>query len=26
MLLPIYSLCNLNTVTWGTRENNTVSG
>nr|CAD2147597.1 unnamed protein product [Meloidogyne enterolobii] len=26
MLLPIYSLCNLNTVSWGTRENNTVSG
>ncbi|KAL3098213.1 hypothetical protein niasHS_002049 [Heterodera schachtii] len=21
MLLPIYSLCNLNTVSWGTREN-----
>uniref|UniRef100_A0A1I8BD69 chitin synthase n=1 Tax=Meloidogyne hapla TaxID=6305 RepID=A0A1I8BD69_MELHA len=24
MLLPIYSLCNLNTVNWGTRENNTA--
>jgi chitin synthase len=21
MLLPIYSICNLNTVAWGTREN-----
>ncbi|KAF7636295.1 hypothetical protein Mgra_00004282 [Meloidogyne graminicola] len=25
MLLPIYSLCNLNTVSWGTRENNIIS-
>nr|Q8T5G8.1 RecName: Full=Chitin synthase; AltName: Full=Chitin-UDP acetyl-glucosaminyl transferase [Meloidogyne artiellia]AAG40111.1 chitin synthase [Meloidogyne artiellia] len=25
MLLPVYSLCNLNTVSWGTRENASVS-
>uniref|UniRef100_A0A915Q6U5 chitin synthase n=1 Tax=Setaria digitata TaxID=48799 RepID=A0A915Q6U5_9BILA len=26
MLLPIYSLCNLNNVAWGTRENPKING